>query len=159
MSHQIEREAVVSKPKLEISERARNRFDDVKKDLEISGASDSGYMSAPTLNSYSDIGHSCSDIDIGSKFDEPSSVGDQKKTTPPSSNNFGLKESTREDEDSSYFSQQSISNNMYIESEVAQKFSEVHLEDCNDLDVIKPKSHSRDELVEIAFSQDEDGDT
>lgn len=159
MSHQVEREAVVSsKSNLENSGHIRHRFDDVKKDFE---AADSGYLSAPNITcSLSDIGHSSSDIgitDSRSKFDE------QKKATTafdPSADS-GVIDDTRED-DSNYHSHQSNDEKMFITSDsgLVEKFSDLQLENFNQLDDPKPKQQlSRSEIIELLFSQDEDGDT
>lgn len=167
MSHQTERKAVVSKLNLENSEHVRHHFDDVKKDIENSAATDSGYLSAPNITcSLSEIGHSSSDIgltDSCTKFEEPST--EQKKTTFDPSTDSGVIEDARED-DSNYHSHQSIgldksSQEMFINSSnsIAEWICDPSLAQSNKLDGKSAKRLSYNELFELIFSQDDDGDT
>lgn len=170
MSHQTERKAVVSKLNLENSEHVRHHFDNVKKDFENSAATDSGYLSAPNITcSLSEIGHSSSDIGITdscSKFEEPSAI-EQKKTTSTfdPSTDSGVIEDARED-DSNYHSHQSIGNDkssqeMFINSSnsIAEWICDPSLEQSNKLDAKSTSRLSYNELLELIFSQDDDGDT
>lgn len=169
MSHQTERKADVSKLNLENSEHVRHHFDDVKKDFENSAASDSGYLSAPNITcSLSEIGHSSSDIGITdscTKFVEPSTEQKKTTTTFDHSTDSGVIEDARE-EDSNYHSHQSIvpdksSQEMFINSSnsIAEWICDPSLEQSNNLDGKTTKRLSHKELLELIFSQDDDGDT
>lgn len=169
MSHPIERAAVVSKSNLENSEHVRHRIDDVKKDFDNSAAIDSGYLSAPHITcSLSDIGNSSSDIgltDSTSKFEEKSSEQQNKLSTFDPSTDSGVIDDARE-EDSNYHSQQSIGNDnnskeMFINSSsgLEEWMCELSLNQSNNLDSKLSKRLSYKELLELIFSQDDDGDT
>lgn len=169
MSHQVEREAVVSNSNLENSEHVRHRFDEVKKDFENSAATDSGYLSAPNITC-SDIGHSSSDIGITSdshpNFEKPSTTEKQATAIFDPSTDSGVIVDARED-DSNYHSQQSIGHDdnsrdkMFINSTggLEEWICDLRLDQSNKLDGKQSKRLSYNELLELIFSQDDDGDT